>query len=55
MEAEGKEFDPHFHEAVDSVQHQIVGVAPNTIVRVEREGYKLGDRVLRPAQVIVAI
>ena len=55
MDAQGRPFDPRFHDAVDSVQHEIVGVEPNTIVRVERAGYKLGDRVLRPAQVIVAI
>ena len=48
----GEPFDPERHEAV--------GVRPSeehpdgTIVEVVRSGYAAGDRVLRPAQVIVA-
>jgi molecular chaperone GrpE len=50
--AAGEQFDPERHEAV--------GVRPTsevpdrTVVEVARSGFKLGDRVLRPAQVIVS-
>jgi molecular chaperone GrpE len=46
------EFDPNLHEAVThepSPDHQ-----PNTIIAEVRKGYKIGDRVLRPALVRVA-
>ncbi len=48
----GERFDPRLHEAI--------GIEANTdepegaIVRVVRTGYTLGERVVRPAQVIVA-
>lgn len=44
-------FDPRFHEAVDLVE--LPGTAPNTVVEELRPGYKLGDRLLRPAMVLV--
>ncbi|HEY4097898.1 MAG TPA: nucleotide exchange factor GrpE [Baekduia sp.] len=50
--APGERFDPERHEAVD------VRMTPDaedrTIVDVARAGYTRGDRVLRPAQVVVA-
>jgi molecular chaperone GrpE len=52
MEAEGAQFDPEVHEAVgvrDSDE-----APPNTVVDVVRAGYRVGDRVLRPARVIVS-
>jgi len=45
-------FDPHFHEAVmrvDSEEH-----APGEIVQVLQKGYKIKDRVLRPAMVSIS-
>jgi len=51
FEAAGR-FDPHLHEAVTHVpspEHPA-----DTVVRQLRRGYKLGDRLLRPAQVVVA-
>ncbi|QIZ39416.1 nucleotide exchange factor GrpE [Saccharopolyspora sp. ASAGF58] len=49
--AEGDEFDPSVHEAV---QH---GTSPDvqgpTVTTVLRRGYRFGDRVLRPAMVVV--
>jgi molecular chaperone GrpE len=50
--APGDKFDPERHEAV-AVQAQ-AGVADRTIVAVERSGYLRGERVIRPAQVVVA-
>ena len=52
MELEGKEFDPYLAEAVDKEYNQ--DVPPNTIIRVERKGYMLHDRVLRPTKVVVS-
>ena len=50
--APGEPFDPNRHEAVDVRE---TGEAPDrTVVEVVRSGYLRGDRVLRPAQVVVA-
>jgi molecular chaperone GrpE len=47
----GDRFDPERHEAI-AVQAS-EGVADRTVLAVERSGYALGQRVIRPAQVIV--
>ena len=52
IEALGKPFDPALHEAM--AQAPDASVAPNTILEVLQKGYKLRDRLLRPARVIVA-
>lgn len=52
MEADGKPFDPEYHEAL--TRQPVAGAVANTIVRVVQPGYVLNDRVLRPAKVIVA-
>jgi molecular chaperone GrpE len=52
LSAIGQPFDPLLHEAVDSVettQHQ-----PNTVVDEFVRGYYIGDRLLRPARVVVS-
>ncbi len=46
-------FDPHLHEAVSRVHDPAVPV--NTVTDVYRPGYALHGRVLRPAQVQVAV
>ena len=52
IDAEGKPFDPAIH---DCILHQPTpGVVPGTVVGVASRGYSLHDRVVRPAQVIVA-
>lgn len=49
---EGELFDPHFHQAI---LHQPSAEVPNGhVVMVTQTGYKLHDRVVRPAQVIVS-
>jgi len=48
IEAEGQPFDPRFHEAVMYGE----GEEGKVVAEVQR-GYKLHDRVLRPAMVIV--
>lgn len=52
IEAEGKEFDPNFHEAV--MQTPTDEYSEHTIISELQKGYKMGDRVLRPALVNVA-
>lgn len=47
----GDMYSPHLHEAVHAMDD--VAGESGSIVRVLRYGYKLGDRILRPAQVIV--
>ena len=51
IDPKGERFDPHQHQAmcmVDSEQ------APNTVVQVMQKGYKLHERVIRPALVSVS-
>lgn len=52
IDAEGKEFDPNFHEAV--MQTPTNEQPEHTILTVMQKGYKMGDKVLRPALVNVA-
>ena len=54
IQAEGQPFDPSWHEAVGTLPHQDAGVEPDTVIKVMQAGYRLGDRLLRPARVIVA-
>ena len=46
---------PEFYEAVGTVPHRDVDLPPNTVFEVSEEGYRMDDRILRPARVIVAI
>ncbi|MEJ2411376.1 MAG: nucleotide exchange factor GrpE [Anaerolineales bacterium] len=48
----GEEFDPHIHEAL--MKEETEDYPSGTIIGVMQEGYWIGDRVLRPAQVRVA-
>ena len=48
---EGEEFNPSIHEAVGFEDR--ADFAPNSVARVLQSGYKLGDRLLRPAKVMV--
>lgn len=52
IEAEGTAFDPNFHEAIS--QEPVNGIESGRVVAVMQQGYMLGDRVIRPAQVRVA-
>jgi len=52
IEAEGADFDPNFHEAIS--QEPVDGAESGRVVEVVLNGYMLGDRVVRPAQVKVA-
>jgi molecular chaperone GrpE len=52
LDPEGEPFNPHQHQAMTEIENR--EVAPGTIVQVYQPGYVLGDRVLRPAMVVVA-
>ena len=47
----GQKFDPHQHQAISAIDSK---EAPNTVVQVLQKGYKLNDRIIRPALVIVS-
>jgi molecular chaperone GrpE len=52
IDAQGKPFDPKFHEAIamiDDPTHP-----PGTVTKVVEQGYTLRDRLLRPARVAVS-
>jgi molecular chaperone GrpE len=50
IETKGR-FDPHVHEALLSQPSE---AEEGSVIEVLQKGYRLGDRVLRPARVIVA-
>jgi len=52
IDAQGKEFDPNFHEAV--MQTPTNDHPENHVIMELQKGYKLGDKVLRPTLVNVA-
>ncbi len=52
VDATGKPFDPNFHEAVS--QRETVEAPEGQVIQQLRKGYKLRERLLRPASVIVA-
>jgi molecular chaperone GrpE len=54
VQAKGQPFDPTWHDAVSTVPHTSADAEPDTVVEVVQAGYRLGDRLLRPARVIVA-
>jgi molecular chaperone GrpE len=53
IEAVGKRFDPLWHEAVG--QQPTREVEEGTILEETEKGYSVGERILRPAKVIVAV
>ena len=50
--AEGQLFDPNFHQAI--LQQPSADVPAGNVMMVTQPGYKMHDRVVRPAQVIVS-
>jgi len=53
VDAKGKPFDPRLHDAISQVPS--ADVPPGTVISELQKGYKLGDRLLRPAAVVVAV
>ncbi len=54
IEAHSQSFDPHWHEAIDVVSAEELGVDSGTVVQVMAQGYRRGERLFRPARVVVA-
>ena len=52
IEAEGKDFDPKFHEAISHEHNE--DFESGQVIAVVQNGYTLGERVIRPALVRVA-
>jgi molecular chaperone GrpE len=52
IEAAGRPFDPHLHQAI--AQQPSGDVPPGTVLLVAQDGYQLHDRVIRPSHVIVS-
>jgi len=52
IDALGKPFDPNLHEAIS--EQESAEVPDGNVLQQLRKGYKLKDRLLRPATVIVA-
>lgn len=52
IDALGKEFDPNLHNAVTQIEDESLG--ENVVAQVYQKGYKLGDKVIRCAMVVVA-
>ena len=52
MKCVGQPFDPNFHDAVTKEASE--EVPEDSIIREWKPGYKLGDRLLRPASVVVS-
>lgn len=52
IDAAGQVFDPNLHEAV--AQEEAVEAPEGRVIRQLRKGYRLRDRLIRPAGVVVA-
>ena len=52
IEATGQKFDPNLHEALGEEPND--EVPEGQVIRVQRKGYKLRDRLIRPASVFVS-
>jgi molecular chaperone GrpE len=52
VDATGKPFDPNWHEAIS--QQESAEVPEGQVLQQMRKGYKLRERLIRPASVIVA-
>jgi molecular chaperone GrpE len=53
VEAKGQPFDPRLHDAISQVPS--AEVPPGTVISELQKGYRIGDRLLRPASVVVAL
>lgn len=50
IDAEGEEFDPNLHKAVDTEEHE----EEDKVLAQKRKGYMFNDKVLREAEVVVS-
>ncbi|MCB9595545.1 MAG: nucleotide exchange factor GrpE [Sandaracinaceae bacterium] len=52
LDSVGERFDPNLHDAFQQIE--TADQAPGTILQEYQSGYMLGDKLLRPAMVVVA-
>lgn len=52
IEAEGQAFDPNLHEAISQEDHP--DMESGMVIGVVQQGYRMGERVIRPARVRVS-
>lgn len=52
VDPQGKPFDPELHQAV--TMQESTTLPPNQVITVMQKGYRLHDRLLRPAMVVVS-
>ncbi|HRD55243.1 MAG TPA: nucleotide exchange factor GrpE, partial [Parachlamydiaceae bacterium] len=52
FKSQGTEFDPHCHEAVEMIETD--EYPSGTVVEESIKGYKMGEKIIRPARVKVA-
>ncbi len=50
IDAEGEEFDPNIHNAVETREHE----EDRKVLEQKRPGYMYGEKILRPAEVVVS-
>jgi molecular chaperone GrpE len=53
VNARGQKFDPNLHHALAT--KAVHGQPANTVVEVLKQGYRIHDRLLRPAEVVVSV
>jgi molecular chaperone GrpE len=53
LEVKGQPFDPRLHDAISQVPS--TEAPPGSVLSEVQKGYKIGDRLLRPAMVVVAV
>ena len=53
VDAQGQAFDPRVHDAISQLAS--TEAKPGTVLRELQKGYRVGDRLLRPAVVVVAV
>ncbi|MCP4049095.1 MAG: nucleotide exchange factor GrpE [bacterium] len=52
IESTGKKFDHNYHQAI--MQEESEEVEPDTVIKEMQKGYKLHEKVIRPAMVVVS-
>jgi molecular chaperone GrpE len=55
IQAHSEPFDPNQHDAVATTASSAADAGPNTVAHVMETGYRIGDQLLRPAKVVVAV
>ena len=52
LDPQGEPFDPNLHEALSMIENP--DLEPNSVMTVIQKGYRLNERLVRPAKVMVS-